>query len=402
MSRFVIVATLGLLSLSSTTRFGAYADCAKMGEDAKKDIVETALAAGRFGTLITATKAAGLVDTLKSPGPFTVFAPTDEAFAKLPKETLQSLLANPDQLAAVLKYHVVAGRFTSGEILQVSSATTALGQEIRFKSNEGMKFGTADLIQKDLAASNGVIHAIDTVQIPTEDIIEVARSAGSFKTLLVALDVAQLTSVLRAEGPFTVFAPTDEAFAKLPKGTVEALLKDKAKLSSILTYHVLPGRFMAGDVVNLSEGKTVQGQSVKIDVSSGVTVDSARVVKTDVPATNGVIHVIDTVLLPSDVKLETAGGDIGNNIRLAIERGVPLFNSGNVEACAAVYEIAATTVLDLAGEQLNAGQRQRLERGLREARHADNARSRAWTLRHAFDDLLAAEHAGLKVAETGK
>jgi transforming growth factor-beta-induced protein len=402
MTRFVTIATLVLLSLSATTRFGAYADCTKMGEDARKDIVETALAAGRFEMLLTAIKAAGLVDILKSPGPSTVFAPTDEAFAKLPKETLQSLLANPDQLAAVLKYHVVAGRFTSGEILQVSSATTALGQEIRFKSNEGVKFGTADLIQKDLAASNGVIHVIDTVQIPAEDIIEVARSAGSFKTLLAALDTAQLTSVLRAEGPFTVFAPTDEAFAKLPKEKVEALLKDKAKLSSILTYHVLPGRVMAANVVNLSEAKTVQGQSVKIDVSSGVTVDGARVVKTDVPATNGVIHVIDTVLLPRDVKLETAGGDIGNNIRLAIERGVPLFNSGNVEACAAVYEIAATTILDLASEQLNDKGRARLERGLREARHADNARGRAWALRHAFDDLLAAEHAALKVAESGK
>jgi hypothetical protein len=103
---------------------------------------------------------------------------------------------------------------------------------------EPSRSGAADLIQKDLAASNGVIHGIDTVQIPAEDIIEVARSAGSFKMLLAALDTAQLTSVLRAEGPFTVFAPTDEAFAKLPKGTAEALLKDKAKLSSILTYHV--------------------------------------------------------------------------------------------------------------------------------------------------------------------
>ena len=399
---FVIVATLGLLSLSPSPRLGAYADCGKIGEHSEKDIVETALAAGRFETLITAIKAAGLVDTLKSSGPFTVFAPTDEAFAKLPKETLQTLLANPDQLAAVLKYHVVAGRFTSGEILQVSSATTALGQEIRFKSNKGAQFGTADLIQKDLPASNGVIHAIDTVQIPVEDIIEVARSAGSFKTLLAALDAAQLTSVLRAEGPFTVFAPTDEAFAKLPKGTVEALLKDKAKLSSILTYHVLPGRVMAADVMKITEAKTVQGQSVKIDVSSGVTVDSARVVKTDVPATNGVIHVIDNVLLPPDVKLAATGGGVGDNIRLAIERGVPLFNSGNVEACAAVYEIAATTVLDLAGEQLNARQRERLERGLREARHADHARGRAWALRHAFDDLLAAEHAALKVAESGE
>jgi uncharacterized surface protein with fasciclin (FAS1) repeats len=109
---------------------------------------------------------------------------------------------------------------------------------------------------------------------------------------------AGLTDTLRGDGPFTVFAPTDEAFAKLPNGTLDALLKDKAKLASILTYHVVPGKVMAADVVKLTEAKTVQGQSVKIATAGGVMVDNAKVVKTDVPATNGVIHVIDTVIMP--------------------------------------------------------------------------------------------------------
>jgi len=128
-----------------------------------------------------------------------------------------------------------------------------------------------------------------------------------------------------------------------------------------------------------------------------IKVDDAKVVKTDVPATNGIIHVIDSVLLPPDVKLGAANGDVGRTITRAIEHGVPLFNSGNVEACAAVYEVTAATVLDLAGEQLEAASRARLERGLREARHAHGASDRAWALRHAFDDLLAAERGMMRL-----
>jgi transforming growth factor-beta-induced protein len=214
---------------------------------------------------------------------------------------------------------------------------------------------------------------------------------------LTAIEAAGLADTLRGAGPFTVFAPTDEAFAKLPKGTLDALLKDKAKLASILTYHVVPGKVMAADVVKLKEAKTVQGQSVKINATDGVTVDNAKVVKTDVPATNGVIHVIDAVLLPPDVKLGAAAGDVGRSIRLAIERGVPLFNSGNVEACAAVYEVAATTVLELAGAQLDAGSRARLERGLRDAGHSHGASDRAWALRHAFDEVLAADREMMQI-----
>ena len=131
------------------------------------------------------------------------------------------------------------------------------------------------------------------------DIIDTAKSAGSFNTLLTAIDAAGLTETLKGKGPFTVFAPTDEAFAKLPAGTVDALLKDKAKLTKILTYHVVPGEIMAKDV---KPGKvtTVEGGKLNITRSSGgVKVDKANVVKTDVVATNGVIHVIDSVVIPN-------------------------------------------------------------------------------------------------------
>lgn len=131
-------------------------------------------------------------------------------------------------------------------------------------------------------------------------VVDVAIKAGAFQTLVAAIKAAGLEETLQGKGPFTVFAPTDEAFAKLPKGTVEALLQDKAKLAQILTYHVVSGRVMAADVVKLTEATTVQGQKIRIAASKdGVKVNDARVTTTDVAASNGVIHIIDTVILPS-------------------------------------------------------------------------------------------------------
>jgi uncharacterized surface protein with fasciclin (FAS1) repeats len=131
-----------------------------------------------------------------------------------------------------------------------------------------------------------------------KDIVDTAVAAGSFKTLATALQAAGLVETLKGKGPFTVFAPTDDAFAKLPAGALDALLKDKAKLTAVLTYHVVPGKVMAGDVTKLKEAKTVQGGSLQVTTAGGVKVDAANVVKTDVAASNGVIHVIDSVLMP--------------------------------------------------------------------------------------------------------
>ena len=138
-------------------------------------------------------------------------------------------------------------------------------------------------------------------QAAEKDIVDTAVGAGDFTTLVAAVKAAGLVETLKSEGPFTVFAPTDAAFAKLPAGTVESLLKpeNKEKLVAILTYHVVPGKVMAADVVKLTEAKTVQGKSAKVKVDGGtVMIDGAKVVKTDIPCTNGVIHVIDAVILP--------------------------------------------------------------------------------------------------------
>jgi uncharacterized surface protein with fasciclin (FAS1) repeats len=139
------------------------------------------------------------------------------------------------------------------------------------------------------------------IQLPvtaTADIVDTAVGAGSFKTLVTALKAAALDEVLKGKGPFTVFAPTDEAFAKLPAEAVEALLKDKAKLTAVLTYHVVAGNVNAADVIKLKSAKTVQGQLVAIDATEGVMIGNAKVVKADITCSNGVIHVIDTVLMP--------------------------------------------------------------------------------------------------------
>jgi len=137
------------------------------------------------------------------------------------------------------------------------------------------------------------------VQAQTKDIVDTAVSAGTFNTLAAALKAADLIGTLKGAGPFTVFAPTDEAFAKLPKGTLEALMKDPAKLKSVLLYHVVPGKVLAGDVVKLNSAKSAQGEAISIKAVGGkVMVDSANVVKTDIMASNGVIHVIDQVMLP--------------------------------------------------------------------------------------------------------
>ena len=166
--------------------------------------------------------------------------------------------------------------------------------------DEGLSMKSNTIGMLALALVIGVSSLVQA-EDKAKDIVDTAVSAGSFKTLAAALKAADLVDTLKGKGPFTVFAPTDEAFAKLPKETLESLLKpeNKKKLAGILTYHVVSGKVMAKDVVKLSEAKTVQGSSVKIVVKDGkVTVDGANVVKTDIETSNGVIHVIDTVILP--------------------------------------------------------------------------------------------------------
>jgi transforming growth factor-beta-induced protein len=270
-----------------------------------KSIVDTAVAAGQFNTLAAALKAAGLVDALQGAGPFTVFAPTDAAFAKLPKGTLEGLLdpKAKSTLSAILTYHVVSGSVKAEQVLKLKTATTLNGQRIDILVDDrGVLIDGVRVTKTDIVCSNGVIHVIDAVLMPeTKTIVGVADSAGVFKTLLAAAKAAGLATALEGDGPFTILAPTDEAFAKLPAGTVESLLKpeNKEKLASILKYHVIPGRFYADQVVKLEKAPTLLGRDLAIRVDGRkVLVGGAQVTKTDIEAKNGVVHVIDSVILP--------------------------------------------------------------------------------------------------------
>jgi len=278
------------------------------------DIVDTAVADGRFTTLVAAVQAAGLVDTLKGAGPFTVFAPTDEAFAKLPAGTVENLLKpeNLETLKNVLLYHVVSGNVMAADVVTLDGKTadTVAGSAVNISVKDGKVFlnENVQVIITDIVTTNGVIHVIDTVLLPPAklaDIVDTAVADGRFTTLVAAVQAAGLVDTLKGAGPFTVFAPTDDAFAKLPAGTVETLLKpaNLETLKNTLLYHVVPGNVMAADVVTL-DGKTADtafaGNSIKISVKDGKVYlnENVQVIITDVMTTNGVIHVIDTVLLP--------------------------------------------------------------------------------------------------------
>lgn len=262
-------------------------------------IAEIATADGRFNTLVAALGAAGLAETLSGEGSFTVFAPTDDAFAKLPAGTVEALLGDIPALKDILLYHVVDGAKGSAEVLASPIQTSLLGNALFVKAEDGKAMiNNAEIIITDIVASNGIIHVIDTVLLPM-DIVDTAVMAGNFETLAAALGAADLVDTLKGEGPFTVFAPTDEAFAKLPEGTVEGLLADIPALTNILTYHVVAGKVMAADVVGLESADSVQGSPIAIKVDGDkVFVNEAQVILTDIVATNGVIHVIDSVILP--------------------------------------------------------------------------------------------------------
>jgi transforming growth factor-beta-induced protein len=275
-----------------------------------KSVVDIAVANKDFSTLVAAVKAAGLVETLSGKGPFTVFAPTNAAFAKLPKGTVESLLKpeNKDQLVSILTYHVVPGKVMASDVVKIDEAKSVQGQMIKVEVKDGSVIlnGSSKVVKTDIVGSNGVIHVIDSVILPSagspKTIAELAIETESLSTLVAAVKAAGLVDTLKGEGPFTVFAPTNEAFAKLPAGTVESLLKPENldKLKQILLYHVVPGKVMAADVVKVKAAKSVQGEPIAIEVVDGAVKlnQTSKVISTDIDASNGVIHVIDSVILP--------------------------------------------------------------------------------------------------------
>jgi uncharacterized surface protein with fasciclin (FAS1) repeats len=278
--------------------------------EAPATIAATAAATSDFTTLTQALGAANLVQTLKGDGPFTVFAPTNAAFSDLDPATLRAALDDPNGLLKdVLTYHVVAGAVRADQVVNLTSVKTVNGAELSIEVVNGavMLNGTTRVTTTDIECANGIIHIIDHVLLPeaqaasAKSIVETAQSNRDFSTLVTAVGAAELVQVLSGEGPFTVFAPTNAAFENLDANTLKSALEDpRGLLRDVLTYHVLPGRINASQVVSLSSATTVQGDEIRIAVVDGVVTlnGSARVTTADVECGNGVIHIIDGVLLP--------------------------------------------------------------------------------------------------------
>lgn len=268
----------------------------------QKDIVEVATTNAK--TLSVAVNAAGLAQTLKGKGPFTVFAPTDAAFAAIQSDVDMLLKPeNKSQLAKLLTCHVVNGEIKAADLKDGQILTTLDGSQLLVTvSNGTVMVGDATVTAKDVKASNGIIHMINKVILPAKpkekDIVEIATESA--KTLAAAVTAAGLVETLQSDGPFTVFAPTDAAFADIQKEVDNLLMpENKAKLSNVLTYHVVAGKIMAADLQDGQELTTVQGGKLKVSIKDGkVMINGANVVAADVSASNGVIHVIDKVFIP--------------------------------------------------------------------------------------------------------
>jgi uncharacterized surface protein with fasciclin (FAS1) repeats len=278
-------------------------------------VLDTAKGDARFSTLVAAIEAAGLTSALSGAGPYTVFAPTNDAFAALLTElgvTQQALLADTATLAAVLQYHVLGSRVASAAV-QVGKPITPLAGGY-FKATSGTSgLGFQDgrnragrITQVDIIGSNGVIHVLDKVMLPAnQTVVGVAQSLPDFSILVEAVVAANLVDTLSAAGPFTVFAPTNAAFAALLTElgvTKEALLADTALLGSVLTYHVVSGLVLAADVPFATPIATVETGTFTVANTLVVTDERSRtanITATDVFASNGVIHVLDRVILPA-------------------------------------------------------------------------------------------------------
>ncbi len=281
-----------------------------------RNAVQTAQGTPDLSVLAEAVSAAGLGDTLSGPGPFTVFAPSNEAFASLLTElgmTKEQLLADKPLLTAVLQYHVVAGKVASTQI-PFGHAIQPLGGGFfkidRVGSQVVITDGrnrTAKVVVPDVVTSNGVVHVIDHVLLPAdENVVETAMSLPQFSTLVAAIQAADLGGALSGAGPFTVFAPTNDAFAALLGElgvTEQQLLANKPLLTKVLTYHVIGARVLAADVVPGVQPATLEGETFSIATNPVRITDrrsrTANIVGTDLLASNGVIHVIDKVILPS-------------------------------------------------------------------------------------------------------
>lgn len=269
-------------------------------------------------TLATAVVAAGLDGALSGPGTFTVFAPTDAAFEALPPALVAELLADPQgELTTILLYHVLDLQALSTDLSDGMMVTTLQGEEITVTINGSDVFiNDAQVTFPDIQGTNGVVHVIDAVLLPpvmpTNTIMDIVTNSADHNTLEIALNASSLNETLGNPGDFTLFAPTDAAFALLPAGTVETLLADPTgALLNVLLYHALSGTVVSSMLSDGMMATTIQGSDITVTINAdGVFINNARVTTADIMASNGVVHVIDAVLIPEETQTPATVVDI--------------------------------------------------------------------------------------------
>ena len=286
---------------------------------AEEDIPSNAAGTGIHDSLVAALERADLVTTLSGDGPFTVFAPTDDAFTAAGID-LDSFNTDDEiaTLVDILTYHVLAGAVNSSQVTDGMTATMLNGDDVTFSVTDGaVMIGDATVTTADVMASNGIIHVIDMVLMPPSDLVDIptaAQGTGIHDSLVAAVVQAELLTTLQGEGPFTVFAPTDDAFtaAGIDLGALDTD-EGKATLTDILLYHVVSGSVASSALVDGMIATAVNGDDLTFTVGEGVMVNDANVIQADVQASNGIIHVIDKVLMPP-VPVTEADGDICYNM----------------------------------------------------------------------------------------
>lgn len=350
-------------------------------------------------TLLALVKAAEL--ELPKGARFTIFAPTNDAFAKLPKDQVEFLTsaAGKTKLQTILKHHIVAQPLESSAVLERRRLTALSGQSLDIDPAT-LTIDNARLVATDVTFDGGLVHVIDAVMVPElRTIEEIVTADTRFTTLRTAIETAGLGPQLGKAnpGPWTLLAPSNKAFGAVPSDALSALLKDKSALTSVLAGHVLPTAIRRDEMLSQGSARTLLGDgNVVFALEAGaITVDGARIEVADIEAVNGVVHIIDRVLLtkksPSNPQAAVAMSSAQQAaavFELAIERGVPRFNAGDVSSCAALYELAINAVVLLGKNAVTAGAKAELTDALERGAVNQDISERAWIYRRAIDRAL--------------
>ena len=351
-------------------------------------------------TLLALVKASGI--DFPAGTKLTIFAPTNEAFAKLPKDQVEFLTSakGKSTLQAILKHHVVGQSVGSSAVLERRRLAALSGQSLDIDP-AALTVDGARLVATDVAFDGGLVHVIDAVMLPERRSIEqIVAEDERFTTLRAAIEAAGIGSQLgsRNPGPWTLLAPSNQAFSAIPADALKELLQDRPALTAVLVAHVLPTAIRREDMLAQGSARTLMGDgSVAFALEAGaITVAGARLEVADIEAANGVIHVIDRVLPAQSAATTTMpvpsmpqrARQAAAILELAIERGVPRFNAGDQASCAALYELAITSVVVLGADAIGNAASAELAAALKKGAEHEDAAERAWVYRRAMDRTL--------------